>query len=534
MGQEMEGAQMNKIDTGIAELLAKQPSDSAEKDAYIAELQKTVRLLSDEVRNMDELLALLRKKQFGPSSEQTKPTEEQLGLFNEAEQENKPDSKEPIKKDARGYHILNALEKWKLCKGIQIEDVDFDIPLDQRNCSSCGTQMKLLGKNMVREVPEFIPAKLKLNRYWQYTYYCPCCKKAGRLATKAIPAPKPLLNHSMASPSVVAEVIYQKYVNHVPLYRQEQEWKSRDVAFSRTTMANWTIRCAEDWLVPVWEAMRKELLRREVLHADETTVQVLKEKGKAPTTKSYMWLYCTGNDGLAPIVLYDYKTSRSGDNAKAFLEGFHGYLHTDGYAGYNKVPGITRCGCWAHLRRKFVEAMPPESNASTPAQIGRDLCDKLFAAEKEIQSLPPEQRQEKRLAVEQPMLKAFWCWLDELSTQPLAGSLKKAVEYAQGQRSYMENYLKDPRCEISNNRAENKIRPFTVGRKNWLFSDTPAGAKASAVIYSIVETAKANNLAPRDYIQFLFENLPDMEIQIHPERLEQMLPWGKLIQENFA
>ena len=160
---------MNKIDTGIAELLAKQPSNGAEKDAYIAELQKTVQLLSDEVRNMDELLALLRKKQFGPSSEQTKPTEEQLGLFNEAEQENKPEPKEPIKKDARGYHILNALEKWKLCKGVQIENVDFDIPIDQRNCSNCGTQMKLLGKNMVREVPEFIPAKLKLNRYWQYT-----------------------------------------------------------------------------------------------------------------------------------------------------------------------------------------------------------------------------------------------------------------------------------------------------------------------------------------------------------------------------
>lgn len=176
--------------------------------------------------------------------------------------------------------------------------------------------------------------------------------------------------------------------------------------------------------------------------------------------------------------------------------------------------------------------MPPESNASIPAQIGRNLCDQLFAAEKEIQRLPPEQRQEKRLAVEQPMLRAFWCWLDELSTQPLAGSLKKAVEYAQGQRSYMENYLKDPRYEISNNRAENKIHPFTVGRKNWLFSDTPAGAKASAVIYSIVETAKANNLAPRDYIQFLFENLPDMEIQTHPERLDQMLPSDGLFSET--
>lgn len=526
---------MNKIDTGIAELLAKRPSGSAEKDAYIAELQNTVRLLSDEIRNMDELLALLRKKQFGSSSEQTKPNEEQLGLFNEAEKENKPNPKEPIKKDNRGYHVRNALEKWKLYKSkdIEIEDIDFDIPSDQRGCSCCGTEMRLLGKNMVREVPEFIPAKLKLRRYWQYTYYCPCCKKAGKMSTMAIPAPKPLLNHSMASPSVVAEVIFQKYVNHVPLYRQEQEWKSRDVAFSRTTMANWVIRCAEDWLTPIWEAMRKELLRRDILHADETTVQVLKEEGKASTAKSYMWLYCTGNDGLPPIVLYEYKTSRSGENARAFLDGFHGFLHTDGYAGYNRLPGVTRCGCWAHLRRKFVEAMPPESNSSTPAQIGRDYCDRLFAAEKEIQSLPPEQRQKQRLAVEQPMLRAFWCWLDELSSQILAGNLKKAVEYAQGQRPYMENYLKDPRCEISNNGAENRIRPFTVGRKNWLFCDTPAGARASAVIYSIVETAKANNIAPRDYIQFLFENLPDMEIPTHPDILHKMLPWGQIVRENF-
>lgn len=190
----------------------------------------------------------------------------------------------------------------------------------------------------------------------------------------------------MASASVVSEVMYQKYVQAVPLYRQEAQWKDMGIAFSRTTMANWVIRCSQDWLSLVYDSMKKELLRREVLHADETPVQVLKETGKTAASKSYMWVYRTGNDGLAPIVLYEYQPGRSGEYPRKFLEGFTWYLHTDGYAGYNKVPGITRCGCWAHLRRKFVDAMPPElgeiTGSASSAQVGRDYCDQLFAAEK--------------------------------------------------------------------------------------------------------------------------------------------------------
>ena len=311
--------------------------------------------------------------------------------------------------------------------------------------------------------------------------------------------------------------MYQKYANAMPLYRQEEMWRQLGVTFSRTCMAKWVIRCAEDWLEPLWDAMHAELLKRQVLHADETVVQVLREKDKAPQSKSYMWVYRTGRDGKPPIILYEYQPGRSGEYPKKFLKGFHGYLHTDGYAGYNQLEGITRCGCWAHLRRKFVEALPPVTSnplgMPTPAQIGRNYCDQLFAVEKKLADLSAKERQKQRLAVEKPMLRAFWCWLDELAQQPLAGGLKKAVQYAQKQRPYMENYLLDGRCELSNNLAENAIRPFTVGRKNWLFCDTVRGAKASAVIYSLIETAQANDLSPKAYLH-ICRNFPEYTDQM--------------------
>lgn len=526
------------LDTGYEQLLHTQPKTEHEKDAYIHELQSAVKELLAEVKNLDEFVALLRKKQFGSSSEQTKPQEEALplGMFPEAEMEYKEQVPEPFKADKRGVHKRNEREQWKLVNKDDIKDIFWRIPAERCFCQ-CGAPLVEIGKEKTREVFERVPAKLELHRHWKVSYTCPECKKKGIVRIVSRPVPKPLLNHSMAGATVVAEVMNQKYVNAVPLYRQEEIWKSLGVSFSRTTMANWVIRCAEDWLAPLWDALRKELLKREVLHADETVVQVLKEDGKTAQSKSYMWVYRTGNDGLPPIVLFEYQPGRSGEYPKRFLEGFRWYLHTDGYAGYNQVPGITRCGCWAHLRRKFVEAIPDAKanplGLTTPAEIGRNYCDQLFHAEKILSALPAEERQQKRLEVEEPLLRAFWCWLDEMSSQTLAGSLKKAVQYAQNQRPYMENYLKDARCQISNNLAENAIRPFTVGRKNWLFSDTVKGAKASAVIYSIVETAKANRLNAQDYLEMLLDNLPDMDIHAHPEELEKVFPWGEYTNEFF-
>jgi len=226
--------------------------------------------------------------------------------------------------------------------------------------------------------------------------------------------------------------------------------------------------------------------------------------------------------------------SRSGSNAADYLKGFHGYLHTDGYAGYEKVEDVTRCCCWAHLRQYFVEAIPNKKSLDAPrtnAEIGRDYCNELFEIERTLAPMSSDKRKEERFRLEKPVLEAFWCWLDSLT--PLKGShLGKAVIYAQNQKPYMENYLLDGRCSISNNAAENSIRPFTVGRKNWLFSDTPKGADASATVYSIVETAKANNLNVFTYLNYLLLYMPNTEYRNYPESMDDMMPWSERVQEE--
>lgn len=280
--------------------------------------------------------------------------------------------------------------------------------------------------------------------------------------------------------------------------------------------------------------LRRQLLSRDIVHCDETPVQVLKENGKKPQTKSYMWLYRTGSDGKPPVILYDYQPSRNGDNAVEYLKTFKGYVHSDGYSGYNKLTDITRCGCWAHLRRKFIEAIPQkkaEGSPPTSAETGRDYCNQLFKIEESLAELSPEDRYLKRLELERPVLDAFWYWLENVKV--LKGSaLGKAVTYAVNQKPYMENYLLDGRLSISNNAAENAIRPFTVGRKNWLFSDTPKGAKASAAVYSIVETAKANGLNIYTYLEYLLMYMPDTDWHNHPEELDELMPWSPRVQEE--
>lgn len=243
-------------------------------------------------------------------------------------------------------------------------------------------------------------------------YECPKCKHTDHPYIQKANTPTSLMNHSLASPSSVANVMYQKYVNAVPLYRQEKEWKNMGLALSRATMANWIIRCSQDYLAPVLFHLRKELLSRDIVHCDETPVQVLKEEGKKPQTKSYMWLYRTGNDGKDPVILYDYQPSRNGDHAATFLKDFKGYVHSDGYSGYNKLEVITRCGCWAHLRRKFVEAIPSKKDEGSPltnAEIGRDYCNTLFKIEERLKDLSPKGRSCKRQELEIPVLEAFWC-----------------------------------------------------------------------------------------------------------------------------
>jgi hypothetical protein len=289
-----------------------------------------------------------------------------------------------------------------------------------------------------------------------------------------------------------------------------------------------------EWLDLIYDRLKQKLLEQGILHADETTIQVLKEPGRAAETESFMWLYRTGCVG-PPIVLFEYQPTREGEHPRRFLAGFKGYLHVDGYPGYNGIPDVTLAGCWAHLRRKFDEALkglPSKLRKSKGAKSREalDQINKLFAIERELKQVSPEDRLKARELQSRPVVEGFRKWLDDIKPMIVPQSLLgKAVTYGHNQWKKLLRFLEDGRIEISNNRAERSIKPFVIGRKNWLFCNTPKGARTSAIIYSMVETAKENGLNPYAYLTHLFEKLPNLDSRDN-ESLDQLLPWNVSLQ----
>ena len=494
--------------------------------------------LNQTIANLNETVEYLKKKLFASSSEKTKKDAfpGQLDLFNEAEAAADPSVPEPTLEEAvGGYKRKERKQKAtreEILAGLPVVEVPCTVPDEDRNCPYCNTPMEVIGKKVVREELRIIPAKVERIQYVQEVLGCPECKKDGASVIVGAETPSPLLKHSLASASTVAYVMYQKYVNSIPLYRQEADWKQLGVKLSRATLANWVIKCGIDYMEPVYGHLHQCLLERDIIHADETPCQVLKEDGKTAQSRSYMWLYGSGNDELPPIRLYDYQPSRGGYHAEEFLKGFSGYLICDGFSGYNKLKGVIRCGCLAHMRRYWKEALPGKSRKSsdkTHAEIGLDYCNQLFELEKEYADLDADTRKAERLETKPAIWEAYWSWLETVN--PAGGSrLAKAVTYAKNQKPYMENYLLDGRCSISNNIAENIARPYAVGRKNFLFHDTVKGAQASAIIYSLVETAKLNNLNIYAYLETVLLYMPDYKNE--PEGIEELMPWSEMIQQR--
>jgi len=368
---------------------------------------------------------------------------------------------------------------------------------------------------------------VKIREHVRKVYACRNCEKdeCGVPIVKS-PANEPVIKGSFASPEAIAHIMTQKFVMGTPLYRQEQELQRNGIKLSRQTMSNWLIRAAEDWLEPIYGMLHELLRGRKVLHADETTLQVLREPGKTAQSKSYMWLYRTGSDTEHPIVLYEYQPDRKSKRPAEFLKGFKGYLHTDGYEAYHSLgSGITVIGCWAHVRRKFDEALkalPERDREGSSALRGKHYCDRLFMLEREFADLMPQERYEKRLELSKPVLDEFFAWVASLNAVPKSG-IGIAAHYALSQKKYLDRYLMDGRLEISNNRAERSIKPFVIDRKNFLFANTPRGAKASAVMFSLIETAKENGLNPFTYLVYVFENAPNRNIRNDPNALQQFL-----------
>jgi hypothetical protein len=302
-------------------------------------------------------------------------------------------------------------------------------------------------------------------------------------------------------------------------------------------MANWIIYAANHWLEPIYTLLREELLNNSILHADETTLQVIKEDGRKASQKSYMWEYHTGRDAERQAVLFEYQPTRESVHPQKFLAGFRGYLHVDGYAGYKKLEeqGVTIVECWAHARRKFHEALKiltKEDRGGAVANTGLEYCDKLFALERKYDEseCTHDERLERRILESKPVAEAFFAWAESVLLLPNTlpkSKLGQAVGYAVNQRQWLMNFLLDGRLELSNNRAERTIRPFTIGRKNWLFSYCAKGANASAIVYSVIETAQANGLVPFMYLDYLFQTLPNTP----QERFSECLPWNPVVQE---
>jgi hypothetical protein len=330
---------------------------------------------------------------------------------------------------------------------------------------------------------------------------------------------------------MVAHIAVQKYSNGMPLYRIEKGFSYDGVVISRQTMANWVIKCAEIWLVVIYSYLKTFLLKESVLHADETTVQVLHEHDRAATTKSYEWVYRTSGDSEKKIIIYDYQETRRQEHPKEFLKDFKGFLHTDGYNVYHDLPSdIIIVGCWAHVRRPWeniLKTIPHEKRKESDAARGLTYINKLFENERKFKDLTPEERHERRLVESKPEADAFFEWVLRLGALPKS-PLGQAAHYSLSQRIYLENVFLDGRLELSNNRCERSVKPFVMGRKAWLFSNTPNGARASSIMYSIIETAKENELHPYHYVKFLLESLP----YATTDQVESLLPWSHSLPDS--
>ena len=516
------------------------PNDISELKQIIIGLQQEMQAQQQELQAQLEELNLYRRKMFGRSAEPHPPQGE---VFNEAEVE----AEAPVGVDAFSdddaceQETIDADEsasdesvtqsggshkpkkrRPRLPPTLPRKEVIVRLPAEEQVCDCCHQPMHVMGEE-VREELELIPAHVQVTRYIREKYGCRCCEQHGTLGSMKVAPPVPaLFTKSYATPSLVAQIIINKFQFALPLYRQEALFAGLDIPLSRQTQSQWLLKVAER-LKPLRVLMHTALLEQEVIFADETPLNVLSQE----SSQSYMWLYGTGRDvrkveDTTPhLVLYDYQDSRSGQCPAAFLAGYTDYLQVDGYAGYHSTEAKL-VGCMAHARRKFEEAQRAQQNAKVGKAVwALSHIQKLYRIEKACMGKPPDEVYRRRQAESGPLMEELGEWLAKTQVLP-KGYLGKAIGYCQKQWPKLMRYLEDGRLGIDNNRAERAIKPFVIGRKNWLFNNTEAGAHASALLYSLVESARINGLNQYDYLHALLTALksPDDEID-----WDALLPW---------
>lgn len=488
--------------------------------------------LQKQVVELKELLKLKQHQHYGSSSERSLYREQLsfLDVFNEAEVPFAFYQPEPTVAEvfvsSHKRKKKNSI-KDRLPEDIAVEVIEHLLSDEERICPSCHQLMADIGTKL-REHLRLIPAKAVLERHVQHVYACKCCDENTEAVTvTTAKAPAPVFVGSLATAESIAHIAVQKFVMHAPLYRQEQDWARRDIHLSRQTMSNWLIRSTKEYFLPIYRSLYKDLISRDILHADETVLQVLKEPGKTAQSKSYMWLYRTSGDTDRPIVLYDYQPDRRQERPRKFLSYFNGYLHTDGYTAYRNLhDGITNVGCLAHVRRKFDEAIKVTDKTSSIYLLADEALLRIrqfFRLEKEYAALLPEERYERRLSELKPLFEDFYDWLNKLSVSNKS-AFGRARHYALTQKYYLYAVFRDGRLELTNNRAERSIKPFVMSRKNFLFANTPNGANASAILFSLIETAKEYAIDPYDYLLWVLKQAPEFLERKQPDQIARLTP----------
>jgi len=488
-------------------------------------LRHTIEEQEAKIKWYEEQLKVNAQKQYGASSE--KVSDKQLSMFNEAEIESVKKNEEPDIEQITYDRKKGRSKTRKTYDELPIEEIHYDLSEEEKTCSKCGNLMHVM-KTEVRKELKVIPAQVVVVHHKRQSYACRTCEFEGDSNIVTAPMPKPVLPGSMVSPSLLAFIMNKKYSEAMPLYRQEKGFENLGIDISRQNMASWVIKGTNAYLSPLFERMHDFLLREDLIHADETVLSVLDEKDNK---KNYMWLYASGDRSSNRIILYDYQKSRASRHAKNFLHGYKGYLQTDGYAGYNGIGEVTHMACMAHARRKFKEALDAAPDSAslglTKSAQALKYFQKLYAIEKRIATQSNDERYRIRIEQSKPILDQLHSWLSEESKKTLPKSkLGQAFSYTLKLWDKLIIYLEDGRLSIDNNLAERAIKPFVIGRKNFLFSKSPLGATASGIAYSIIETAKANNLLPFQYLTYLFETLPNIDMT-HLDELDACLPWSE-------
>ena len=497
------------------------PDDIEALKALVRKQADEKRQLRDKITTLEEQLNLLLHKRYGPSSEQAPA--DQLRLFNEAEAAVAESSSAAEDETSTvAEHERKKPGRKPLPESLPRIRVEHDLPETEKLCS-CGCQLTRIGESISEQL-DIIPAQVRVIQHVRPKYACKGCEETIRTARlPAQPIPK-----SNASPGLLAHIAVAKYQDALPLYRQEKILQRIGMDIPRATLANWMIKLG-GLIQPLINLLQDKLLAYDIIGMDETTLQVLKEPGREATSKSYLWVQ-RGGPPDQPVVLFHYDPSRSQSVADHLLSGYQGFLQVDGYSAYDAIDAkradITLVGCWAHARRKFDEAVKAqgEKGKAGKAMMGLSYIRKLYPIEKalKLKKASAQNRYQTRLEQARPVLDDLHSWLEKsLSEVPPHTATGKALVYLHNQWEKLIRYLDDGRLSIDNNATEQAIKPFVIGRKNWLFADTVKGAEASANLYSLIETAKANGLEPYHYLRYVFTELPKADSL---EQVEALLP----------